>query len=222
MRKLKITVAVLVVLFACQAVFAGFVPVQKADPAVTARLAEYCDILRNLGSKQKNPVAFFYGLASGSDEAIGKYIAGSGSPGYESVTTMDELALIFPRGVEESSEADAFRRAALHLAVYASRYGMDTALIQEAKADFRIVGYKYLVTVEGNKVKFDFIDIYSEDDLKAIGYYLRAAAHAGEEILFPEYGEIDIVTSGITEFGFRQLAAFARSLMYSLIYDPVV
>ena len=219
MRKLKITVAVLVVLFACQAVFAGFVPVQKADSAVTARLAEYCDILRNLGSKQKNPVAFFYGLASGSDEAIGKYIAGSGSPGYESVTTMDELALIFPRGVEESSEADAFRRAALHLAVYASRYGMDTALIQEAKADFRIVGYKYLVTVEGNKVKFDFIDIYSDAELKDIAKRLAAFVPGVVAISFPEYGEIDITTTGITDFGFRLFVAKARSLMYSLIFN---
>ena len=50
MRKLKITVAILVVLFACQAVFAAFVPVKAADPAVTGKLAKYCDKLKVAGS----------------------------------------------------------------------------------------------------------------------------------------------------------------------------
>lgn len=226
MRKLKITVAILVVLFACQAVFAAFVPVQKADPAVTDQLARYCDVLLLLSETQDDPVNFFKEMAAGPDEALELIILLYGMPtlGYESVTTTEDLAKIFPRGVEATDEISAFRRAAIHLAAYTARNGRleDDALIDEGKASFEIVGYKFLVTYEDSTMKFDFIDIYSEDDLKAIGYYLRAAAHAGEEILFPEYGEIDIVTSGITEFGFRQLAAFARSLMYSLIYDPVV
>lgn len=226
MRKLKITVAILVVLFACQAVFAGFVPVQKADSAVTDQLRRFCDILQNIGLQQEDPVAFYKDVAGSSDDAIRKIVQATYTPlGYESVTTIDELALIFPRGIEETvNPFDTFRRAAIHLASYTAKNGHmhDTALIEKAEATFSIVGYKYLLRFEDNTIKFDFIDIYSEDDLKAIGYYLRAAAHAGEEILFPEYGEIDIVTSGITEFGFRQLAAFARSLMYSLIYDPVV
>ena len=67
MRKLKITVAILVVLFACQAVFAAFVPVQKADPAVTDQLARYCDILQVLGQTQKDPVGFYKEMAAGPD-----------------------------------------------------------------------------------------------------------------------------------------------------------
>ena len=219
MRKLKITVAVLVVLFACQAVFAGFVPVQKADPAVTGQLAKYCDILQGYGLKQKDPVAFYLEMAASSDEAIGKIISTIG-PGYQSVTTLDELALVFPRGVEATSEANAFRRAAVHLAAYIANNGHmhGYATIKEAETSFQIVGYKYVLRLAEGKIKFDFIDIYSDAELRDIAAKLAEVLPGAGEISFPEYGEIDIATTGITEFGFRLFAAYARNLMYSLIY----
>ncbi|MBQ3696729.1 MAG: hypothetical protein II883_02285 [Spirochaetales bacterium] len=223
MRKLKITVAILVVLFACQAVFAAFVPVQKADPAVTDQLARYCDILQVLGQTQKDPVGFYKEMAAGPDEALGLIIALYALPqsGYESVTTMDDLAKVFPRGVEPTDEINAFKRAAIHLAAYTARNGRlnDTALIQEAKASFEIVGYKFMVTLEDNTIKFDFIDIYSEDELKMIGAMLSLAVTDAGDVTFPEYGEIDIATKGVTSFGFDYFVAYARSLMYSSIYN---
>ena len=219
MRKLKIVVAVLVVLFACQAAFAGFVPVQKADPAVTRPLARFCDILQSKGLAQKNPVAFYMEMAGSSDEAIAAIIADKGAKAYESATTLEQLAQVFPRGVEATDDINAFRRAALHLAIYTANNGhlQSSAKIDAAEASFEIVGYKYLVRLVGKTIKFDFIDIYSEAELRAIADKLASDVPA-VGVSFPEYGEIDIETTGITEFGFRQFVAKARSLMYSLIY----
>jgi len=220
MRKLKIAVAILVVLFACQAVFADFVPAQKADPAVTDQLARACDVLQVMALTQDDPVAFYMSMATGDDLTIAVILAINPPLGYEPVTTADELALIFPRGVEATDEINAFRRAAVHLAAYTASKGplFDTALIQKAEASFQIVGYPYLVRLEGNTVMFDFIDIYSQEELESIAAWLSLYLPGVSAVTFPEYGEIDIVTEGITEFGFRQFVAFARSLMYTLIY----
>lgn len=224
MRKLKITVAILVVLFVCQAAFAAFVPVQKADPAVTDQLARYCDILQLLGESQKDPVEFYKEFAAAPDEALQMILLLYALPedGYRSVTTMDDLARIFPRGVEPTDYVSAFRRAAIHLAAYTARNGRlhDTAVINEAQAEFDIVGYKYLLTLEGNTVKFNFIDIYSEEELAVISSMLGMCVSGAEfeGISSPRYGEIDITTSGMTQFGFDYLTAYARCLMYVMIY----
>lgn len=220
MRKLKIAVAILVVLFACQAVFADFVPAQKADPAVTNQLARACDVLQTMALTQDDPVAFYMSAATADDATIGVILAIYPPLGYEPVTTTEELAKIFPRGVEATDAINAVRRAAIHLAAYNVSKGplFDTALIQKAEASFQIVGYKYLVRLEGNTIMFDFIDIYSKEELEAIAALLSAFLPGVSAVTFPEYGEIDIVTEGITEFGFRQFVANARSLMYTLIY----
>ncbi len=222
MRKLKITVAILVVLFACQAVFAAFVPVQKADPAVTDQLARYCDVLLLLSETQDDPVNFFKEMAAGPDEALELIILLYGMPtlGYESVTTMEDLAKIFPRGVEATDEVSAFKRAAIHLAAYTARNGRleDDTLIDEGKASFEIVGYKFLVTYEDSTMKFDFIDIYSEEELDLYAGLLTLCVPLAEDVTRPGYGEIDIAAPKVTRFGFDYFVAFARSLMYTSIY----
>lgn len=224
MRKLKIAVAILVVLFACQAAFAAFVPVQKADPAVTDKLARYCDILLLLSETQDDPVGFFKEIAAGPEDGLEMILLLYSMPtlGYESVTTTEDLAKVFPRGVEATDDISAFRRAAIHLAAYTARNGRleDNSKIDEGKASFEIVGYKYLVTYEDGKMKFDFIDIFSELELGVYGGMLALCVPFAEldSITYPEYGEIDIAAPEITRFGFDYFVAYARSLMYTTIY----
>lgn len=223
MRKLRISVAILVVLFACQAVFAGFVPVQKADPAVTAELAVYCDALQTAGLEAADPVGFYKEMALIPEETFKLLIPflGEGS-GYKSVTTMDELALIFPRGVEETDSVNAFRRAAIHLAAYTARNGNlhSTETIKEAEKSFKVVGYGFVgKLVEGKTIQFKFVDIYSDVELAMIGAALAMNVQGIQDVAIPRSGEIDFSTSGITEFGFDAFMAYAESLMYRYFYN---
>jgi len=222
MRKLKITVAILVVLFACQAVFATFVPVQKAGSDVTRPLAAACDALQNLAERTDDPVAFYQKIASGSDEEIARIAEKfSLNNGYRSATTEEDLALIFPRGVEKTDDVNAFRRAAIHLAVYTARNGNLHAkeAISEAEEFFNIVGYGFAARlVDGKKIEFRFVDIYSDSELQAIAAKLCETLSNAASFEIPRFGEIDIYIDGISEFGFKAFVSAAQGLMYSLIY----
>ena len=69
MKKLKIVLAILVVLFVSQSVFAAYRPVSKADSSVRFDL-EYCvDVLQNLAAESNDPVEFYkqMAMASGLD-----------------------------------------------------------------------------------------------------------------------------------------------------------
>ncbi|MBR6085741.1 MAG: hypothetical protein IKP61_09055, partial [Spirochaetales bacterium] len=74
MRKLKITVALLVMLLVCHAVFAAFVPVEKADKALVSLLGTYCDALQNLAERSDKPVEALMQLANLSDESVAEVL----------------------------------------------------------------------------------------------------------------------------------------------------
>ena len=67
-------------------------------------------------------------------------------------------------------------------------------------------------------MKFDFIDIYSEEELDLYAGLLTLCVPLAEDVTRPGYGEIDIAAPKVTRFGFDYFVAFARSLMYTSIY----
>lgn len=219
MRKLKITIAILVVLFAGQAAFAAYVPVDKADSDVTAQLGAACDVLQGLALRTDDPVGFYTEAASASDEEISVIATLFGlNAGYRSVTTLDDLSKLFPRGVEATDTLNAFRRAAIHLAAYTARNGhlQDTATIAEAEERFNLFGYAFVARlVDGDTIQFKYIDIYSEEEVQLMAMMLATFVQNANDVLLPKAGEIDICTTGISEFGFRLFAREAEALFYS-------
>lgn len=225
MKKLKVTMAILVVLFACQAAFAGFVPVSKAEAKVVQPLAASVEILQRMSIGQKDAVAFYAGMANASDAQIEKIFAQYGfGRGLVGDATIGELEAIFVRGVEECSDYNAFRRAAFHLAVKAAKvdYGKGfedkTAKIDSAEEKFAIVGYDYIFRLKGNTVVFKFIDAVGKKDIPVIANALMAVVPGAKSFSNPTYGEIDIETSGLTEYQFKSFVTFAEGLIYNTIY----
>ena len=219
MRKLKITVVLLVMFLVCQAAFAAYLPVDKADKEVTDQLATACDVLQSMALRTDDPVGFYKEVAGASDEDVVVLAILFGlSDGYRSVTTLDDLAKLFPRGVEATDYVNAFRRAAIHLAAYTARNGalQDTKPIAEAQESFNLFGYDFVVNlVGGDTIQFKYIDIYSAEEAQILAVMLAAIAPNAYDVLLPKAGEIDICTSGISEFGFTVFAREAESLMYS-------
>ena len=221
MRKLKITVALLVMLLVCHAVFAAFVPVEKADKALVSLLGTYCDALQNLAERSDKPVEALMQLANLSDESVAEVLelyAADGS--HESVTGISQLAVIFPRGVEEAKNADEFRRVAIHLAAYTAKNGLlfDKTPINQAEAAYSIVGYDFLFRYDGEKFVFKFVDVLGVDDFKAVVTYLAGVIPGATAWEYPRPGEIDIVAPGLSQFGFDSAVRFIEAKIYSTIY----
>ena len=221
MRELKITTAVLVVLFACQAVFAAFVPVKEADPVQMRNLAAMCDVVQRVGLEADNPALIFHELAKASDDEI-KAIVGQFNigPGYETVTTAEELEKLFPFGVEDTDLFNLFRRASIHLAFYTLQHGTlhDAKPVSDARALFNLFGYGFAVELEGgDTVRFRFIDIYSAEDLSRLAEKIGNLIRGASGFEMPEAGEFVFRTSGLSEFDFRILVSLIRNAMYDFL-----
>ena len=221
MRKLKITTAVLVVLFVCQAVFAGFVPVKEADPELIHRLTALCDTVQRMGYNTDHPAKAFLELASAADEDIRNigYVFNL-TKSYESVTTAEELETLFPFGVEDASVYNLFRRAAVHLAFHAQKNGTlhDTAHVTEAEAFFRLFGYGFAVELEnGDTVRFKFIDFMSEEKLNLLANRIGHMVPGVTDFQVPRSGEFVYKTTGFSEFGFAAFVNSIKSIMHDFL-----
>ena len=222
MRKLKITVALLVMLFVCHAVFAAFVPVDKADKALVDRLGAYCDMLQNLEIRTNDPIGSYLNLANMPDDSIEVFIdLFFGDGPYESLTDVDTLKAIFPRGVEEAGKYDEFRRVAIHLAAYTAKNGSlhkGEPAIGQAEAQYSLVGYDYLFRYDGEKFIFKFVDAVGDEELEQIVTYLAIVIPGADAWDYPTAGEIDIYAAGLTQFGFDSAVRFIEAMIYSTIY----
>ena len=223
MKKLKIAVALLVMLFAAQAVFAGaFVPVQRADAKVVAPLGGFCDALQNLAQGEGDKVAFYQKMAAATDDQIDAVIARFGiGTHYVSATKISDLEALFPRGIEETSLYNAFRRAAIHLAIYVAKNGsapLSEAPCPAAMAYFNIVGYDFRIEVEENTLYFKYVDAVGQDEIAQIGKALMAVAPGAVSFSNPTYGVIAIETNGLTDAGFDTFVSAAMGLVYGTIY----
>lgn len=221
MRKLKITVALLVMLLVCHALFAAYVPVEKADPTLVNWLGVYCDVLQNYTEGAADPVAELLKIAGLPDESLSSsikfYLA---DRPYESITSVEQLAAIFPRGVEEADEINQFRRAAFHLAVYTAKNGrlFPKTRIDLGGAQFNIFGYDFFLMYDGENFIFKFVDIIGEEEFKAIVTYLGSVIPGAQTWSYPRPGEIDIVAPGLSQFGFDSAVRFIEAKIYSTIY----
>lgn len=222
MGKLKTAFVILLVVLACQAAFAGgFTAVGEADSAVTAPLAAACDVLLYRLEKVQEPVAFLMEQAGLANEQIDEilYVYGING-GYESLTTNEELAVLFPRGVEASSAQDAYRRAAIHLAARAAKglLAADSAEIKAAEERYSLVGYDFLFTLTDDTIVFRYLDVAGKDEVPLIASALMKVLPGAVSFTTPKGGEIDILTPGMTERGFKAFVRFAEGLIYETIY----
>ncbi|MBR2282640.1 MAG: hypothetical protein IJ863_08465 [Spirochaetales bacterium] len=218
MKKFKTAFAILLVFFSCQAVFAGFVPVGQADKAVVTPLAAACDVLRVEAAGEKDAEAFYFAMASATDKQIDEMLARYGvNGGYVPVTSMDDLALLFPRGVEEADRYDSFKRAAAHLGFLADRISGSSA-VEAAKASFSLVGYDFVVELADGSMAFKYLDVTSAAEDKAIADALMAIAPGAVSCAAPKGGRIDIKTNGMTQFEFDVFCAATLGLIYDTIY----
>ena len=217
MRKLKITVALLVMLLVCHALFAAYVPVEKADPTLVNWLGVFCDVLQNYTEGAADPVGELMKIAALPDESLRSsikfYLA---DRPYESVTSVEQLAAIFPRGVEETNEIDQFRRAAFHLAVYTARNGrlFPKTRIDLGGAQFNIFGYDFFLMYDGENFIFKFVDIIGEEEFKAIVTYLGSVIPGAQTWSYPKPGRIEIKAPGLTDFGFQSAVKLIESRIY--------
>ena len=161
MKKLKIVLAILVVLFVSHSAFAAYLPVSKADSSVKFDL-EYCvDVLQNLAAESNDPVEFYRQMALADDDKASWALSLLNyGPGYVPVTTDADLAKLFPRGIEATDILNTLRRAAIHLALYASKNnGRGTGsdeVIHYAQESYSLVGYNYEFEYEEGVFYFKF------------------------------------------------------------------
>ena len=218
MRKIRMTTAVLVLLLACQAVFAAFVPVEQADPSLIRRMAVMCDAVQRVALSAENPVAAYMDMASAKDEDIRSLAALYNlTERRDSVTTVEELSKIFPGGLEETDGYHIFRRAAIHMAFHTAKNGNlhATTPIQEAKEIFDLFGYGFAVELEGgDTVKFKFIDIYSADELAALVVRIGILVPNVTEASITRAGEFLYKTTGVSDFEFQFMVNSIKSVMY--------
>ena len=222
MRKLKIMVALLVLLFVCHAVFAAYMPVDKADKADVDQFAFCYDILRNLEFSNEDPVEMLLALANLDDETLKTFAVYYGDgKGTENITSVEELAAIFPRVIEGTDLINAFRRTAFHLAVYRAYNGIvrDTVVVDSAEARYELVGYDFIFRLEGNKFIFKFLDVVSDAELAQIGARIGMVVPGTQTWENTKPGEIVInLASGLTQTEFDSAVRLAESQIHSTIY----
>ena len=223
MKRNKITLAVLIVLFVCQFAFAS--TFQSADKAGTAAVFEHavvCDVLENMAISQRDPFSFFKAMALASDNQIEQIFAAYGvGEGFLPATDAEDLDKLFPFGIEETSFTNAFRRTALQLAWYYGKNGKtlaDGAVLELAQAKFNIVGYDFAITLVGDKVSFGFVDIYAKDQIPQIAKALMQVIPGAVGYEYPTFGKIVIDTNGLTDFMFVTFVGAARGLVYNTLF----
>ena len=224
MKRNKITLAVLIVLFVCQFAFAStFQSADKAGTAAVWQHAAACDALENMKLYENDPFAFFLAMTSASDEYIDALLAKNGiNAGYTPYTSAEVLDQLFPIGIEETTIENAVRRTALQLAWCYGKTGKttvdDSATITEAVEKFNLVGYDFLFTLSGKTVVFNFVDIYSKDQINKIGECLMSLIPGAISCSYPSFGKIVIETNGLTEHSFAALVKSAEGMIYGTMF----
>ena len=223
MKRNKITLAVLIVLFVCQFAFAS--TFQSADKAGTAAVFEHavaCDVLENMAISQRDPFSFFKAMALASDNQIEQIFAAYGvGQGFDPATSAEDLAELFPFGIEETSFANAFRRTALQLAWYYGKNGKtlaNNAALASAQVAFNIVGYDFAITLDGDKVSFGFVDVYAKSQIPQIAKALMQVIPGAVGYEYPTFGKIVIDTNGLSEFMFHSFVGAAKGLVYNTLF----
>lgn len=224
MKKLKIVLAILVVLFVSQSVFAAYLPVSKADSSVKLDL-EYCvDVLQNLAAESNDPVEFYRQMAlADDDKAAWALSLLNYGPGYVPVTTDEDLAKLFPRGIEATDILNTLRRAAIHLALYASKNnGRGTGsdeVIQYAQESYSLVGYNYEYEYEEGVFYFKFIDTVSEEELNMIAAVINRAIPWIDSFYYVRPGVIAATLMyDLTDIVFKTGVRAIESMIYETIY----
>jgi hypothetical protein len=213
MKRNKITLAVLIVLFVCQFAFAS--AFQSAGSAGTAAVWQHAtayDALKVLAESEWNKFDYFMSVASASDAKIEAIIAECGiTENYTPRTGAATLDALFPFGIEETSLVNAFKRTALQLAWYYKR----NVLTAVSNAQFSVVGYEFAVKTEDNNVIFNYLDIGQDAEAiaKAVMEILPGAT--GYEI--GRFGKITFATKGLTIKSFDQFQADLTALIYKAL-----
>ena len=224
MKRNKITLAVLIVLFVCQFAFAS--TFQSADKAGTAAVFEHavaCDVLENMAISQRDPFSFFKAMALASDNQIEQIFEAYGvGQGFAPATTAEELDELFPFGIEETTFANAFKRTALQLAWYYGKNGKtlaaDKTILEAGYATYNLVGYDFAITLVGDKVSFGFVDIYAKDQIPQIAKALMQVIPGAVGYEYPTFGKIVIETNGLTEFMFLSFVGASKGLVYNTLF----
>ena len=224
MKKLKIVLAILVVLFVSQSVFAAYRPVSKADSSVRFDL-EYCvDVLQNLAAESNDPVEFYKQMAIADDDKVAWALSLLNyGPGYVPVTTDADLEQLFPRGVEATDMLNTLRRAAIHLALYASKNnGRGTGsdeVIHNAKEQYFLVGYNFEFEYEDGVFYFKFVDTASDEELNLIAAVINRAIPWIDGFYYVRPGVIAATLAyDITDIVFRTGVRAIESMIYETIY----
>lgn len=223
MKKLKVVLAILVVLFVSQSVFAAYRPASKADPKVTFDLAYCADVLQNLAGDYDDPVEFYKHMAGAEDDEVAWALSLLGyGPGYTPVTTNEDLEKLFPRGVEETDILNAFRRAAIHLAMYTAKNGKGTGytdVVSEAIEQFSIVGYDFGFELKDGAFFFKFVDAVGNEELNMIATVINRVIPGIEGFYYIRPGVIAAALSqDLTDIVFRTGLRALESMIYETIY----
>ena len=223
MKKLKVVLAILVVLFVSQSVFAAYRPASKADPKVTFDLAYSADVLQNLAGDYPDPVEFYMHMAGAEDDEVAWALSLLGyGPGYMPVTTTEDLEKLFPRGVEETDILNAFRRTALHLAMYTSRNGAGTGsaeVLPYAQEQFYLVGYNFEFELKDGAFFFKFVDAVGDEELNMIATVINRVIPGIEGFYYIRPGVIAAALyQDLTEVVFRTGVRALESMIYETIY----
>lgn len=225
MKKLKIVLAILVVLFVSQSVFAAYRPVSKADSSVRFDLAYCVDVLQNLASESNDPVEFYKQMSTADDDKVSwalSYLS-YGPIGYVPVTTDADLEQLFPRGVEETDILNTFRRAAIHLALYASKNnGRGTGsdeVIHYAKEQYFLVGYNFEFEYEERVFFFKFVDAVSDEEMAMFATVISWAIPWIDGFYYVRPGVIAAtLRNDLTDIVFRTGVRAIESMIYKTIY----
>lgn len=213
MKRNKITLAVLIVLFVCQFAFAS--AFQSAGNAGTAAVWQHAtayDALKVLAESQWNKYDYFMSVASASDAKIEAIIAECGiTEKYTPKTGAATLDALFPFGIEETSLVNAFKRTALQLAWYYRR----NVLTAVSNAQFSVVGYEFALRPDGNNVIFNYLDIGQDADAVAKAVMAVIPGATGYEIGL--FGKITFTTRGLSIEAFDQVKADVTALIYKAL-----
>ncbi|MBO4717450.1 MAG: hypothetical protein J5599_06085, partial [Spirochaetales bacterium] len=144
-------------------------------------------------------------------------------PGYVPVTTDEDLAKLFPRGIEATDILNTLRRAAIHLALYASKNnGRGTGsdeVIHYAQESYSLVGYNYEFEYEDAVFYFKFIDTVSDEELNMIASVINRAIPWINGFYYVRPGVIAATLSyDLTDIVFRTGVRAIESMIYETIY----
>lgn len=88
-----------------------------------------------------------------------------------------------------------------------------------SKAEYELVGYKYIFELDGNIVTFLFIDAVGDSEIPSIAKALMDILPGAESFQNPNPGEITIkLASNLTAADFNKFVEKAKLLIYDTIY----